>query len=95
MTGATHSAHRAGSLELTIAAIYALGQLANPTAFQRLAEKLGDDQDLDVMILDVFACDQSPEAIERLNEGLSSHQAHLRNAAKQRLRDMGGKSVRY
>ena len=82
-----------GSLELTIAAIYALGQLANPTAFQRLAEKLGSDPDLDIMILDVFAADQSPEAIERLNEGLSSHYAHLRNAAKQRLRDMGGKTV--
>lgn len=82
-----------GSLELTIAAIYALGRLASPTAFQRLAEKLGADQDLDIMILDVFAADQSPEAIERLNEGLSSHYAHLRNAAKQRLRDMGGKAV--
>ena len=82
-----------GSLELTIAAIYALGQLASPTAFQRLAEKLGADTDLDIMILDVFAADQSPAAIERLNEGLSSHYAHLRNAAKQRLRDMGGKAV--
>ncbi|BBO78261.1 hypothetical protein DSCW_56780 [Desulfosarcina widdelii] len=82
-----------GSLELTIAAIYALGGLATPTAFQRLAEKLGADPDLDIMILDVFATDQSPEAIERLNEGLSSHFAHLRNAAKQRLRDMGGKAV--
>ncbi len=30
-----------GSLELTIAAIYALGQLASPTAFQRLAGKTG------------------------------------------------------
>ena len=82
-----------GSLELTIAAIYALGQLASPTAFQRLAEKLGADLDLDVMIMDVFAADQSPAAIERLNETLSSHYAHLRNAAKQRLRDMGGKAV--
>jgi CheY-like chemotaxis protein len=82
-----------GSLELTIAAIYALGQLASPTAFQRLAEKLGVDSDLDTMIMDVFAADQSPEAIERLNEALSSHYAHLRNAAKQRLRDMGGKAV--
>ena len=82
-----------GKLELTIAAIYALGQLASPTALQRLAEKLGDDPDLDVMILDVFAADQSPEAIERLNEGLCSHFAHLRNAAKQRMRDMGGKAV--
>ncbi len=45
------------------------------------------------MIMDVFAADQSPEAIERLNEALSSHYAHLRNAAKQRLQDMGGKAV--
>jgi CheY-like chemotaxis protein len=82
-----------GSLELTIAAIYALGQLASPTAFQRLAEKLGADPDLDIMILDVFSTDQSPAAIERLNEGLSSHYAHLRNAAKQRMRDMGAKAV--
>jgi CheY-like chemotaxis protein len=82
-----------GNLELTIAAIYALGQLASPTAFQRLAEKLGADPDLDTMIMDVFAADQSPEAIERLNEALSSHYAHLRNAAKQRMRDMGGKAV--
>ncbi len=82
-----------GSLELTIAAIYALGQMASPTAFQRLAEKLGDDQDLDIMILDVFATNQAPEAIERLNEGLSSHFAHQRNTAKQRLRDIGSKSV--
>ena len=82
-----------GNLELTIAAIYSLGQLATPTAFQRLAEKLGADQDLDIMILDVFATNQSPEAIERLNEGLSSHYAHLRNAAKQRLHDMSSKAV--
>ncbi|PIE67925.1 MAG: response regulator [Deltaproteobacteria bacterium] len=82
-----------GSLELTISAIYALGQLATPTAFQRLAEKLGADADLDIMILDVFTADQSPVAIERLNEALSSHYAHMRNAAKQRLRDMGGKAV--
>ncbi|WP_319407751.1 HEAT repeat domain-containing protein [uncultured Desulfosarcina sp.] len=82
-----------GSLELTIAAIYALGQLATPTAFQRLAEKLGADSDLDIMIMDVFTADQSPAAIERLNEALSSHFAHLRNAAKQRMRDMGGKAV--
>ncbi len=82
-----------GSLELTIAAIGALGQLASPTAYQRLAEKLGADPDLDIMILDAFAADQGPDAIERLNEALSSHYAHQRNAAKQRMRDMGGKAV--
>jgi len=82
-----------GSVELIIAAIQALGQLTTPTAIQRLAEKLGADKDLDYMILDVFACSQEPEALERLNAMLSAQHAHLRNAAKQHMVDMGSKSV--
>ncbi len=82
-----------GSVELIIAAIQSLGQLATPTAIQRLAEKLGADQDLDYMILNVFACSQEPEAMERLNAALSAQHAHLRNAGKQHLIDIGPKSV--
>ena len=82
-----------GSVELIIAAIQALGQLATPTAVQRLAEKLGADKDLDYMILDVFACSQEPEALERLNAMLSAQHAHLRNAGKQHMTDIGPKSV--
>lgn len=83
----------AGSVELIIAAIQALGQLSTPTAIQRLAEKLGVDKDLDYMILDVFACSQEPEALERLNSMLSAQQAHLRNAGKQHMIDIGPKAV--
>jgi len=82
-----------GSVELIIAAIQALGMLNTPTAIQRLADKLGVDQDLDYMILDVFACSQEPEALERLNTMLSAQQAHLRNAGKQHLTQIGPKSV--
>lgn len=82
-----------GSVELIIAAIQALGQLSTPTAIQRLAEKLGADKDLDYMILDVFACAQEPEALERLNATLSAQHAHLRNAGKQHLTDIGPKAV--
>ncbi len=82
-----------GSVELIIAAIQALGQLSTPTAIQRLFEKLGADKDLDFMILDVFACSQEPEALERLNSMLSAQQAHLRNAGKQHLIDIGPKAV--
>lgn len=82
-----------GSVELIIAAIQALGQLSTPTAIQRLAEKLGADTDLDYMILDVFACSQEPEALERLNSMLSAQQAHLRNAGKQHMTDIGPKAV--
>jgi CheY-like chemotaxis protein len=82
-----------GSVELIIAAIQALGQLNTPTAIQRLADKLGADQDLDYMILDVFACSQEPEALERLNAMLSAQHAHLRNAGKQHLIKIGPKAV--
>lgn len=83
----------AGSAELIIAAIQALGQLNTPTAIQRLADKLGADPDLDYMILDVFACSQEPEALERLNTMLSAQHAHLRNAGKQHLTQIGPKAV--
>ena len=83
----------ASSVELVIAAIQALGTLSTPTAIQRLAEKLGADHDLDYMILDVFAASQEPEALDRLNDTLSAQLAHLRNAGKQRLLDIGRKAV--
>lgn len=82
-----------GSVELTIAAIYALGNLGTPTAIQRLSEKLGADSDLDLMIMGVFAGSQSPESIERLNDTLSSQHARLRNIGKQRMIEMGVKTV--
>jgi CheY-like chemotaxis protein len=67
--------------------------LGNPTALQRLAQKLGGDQDLDNMILDVFSRSQEPEALEQLNATLSAQQAHIRNSGKQRLVDIGPKVV--
>lgn len=82
-----------GSVELIIAAIQALGQLRTPTAIQRLAEKMGDDHDLDYIIIDVFARSQEPDALGRLNALLSAQHAHLRNAAKQRLTQIGPKAV--
>ena len=82
-----------GNVELILTAIQALGQLGTPTAIQRLAEKLGAEKDLDYMILNVFAYSQEPEAIEKLNATLSAQMAHLRNAGKQHLTDMGRKAV--
>jgi CheY-like chemotaxis protein/HEAT repeat protein len=82
-----------GSIELIIAAIQALGQLATPTAIQRLGDKLGSEKDLDYMILDVLACSQESEALERLNGTLSAQHAHIRNAGKQHLIGIGPKAV--
>ena len=80
-------------VELVIAAIEALGQLGTPTAVQRLSEKLDDDPDLDRMILHVFQKAPGPEALEKLNSCLSSHHAHIRNAAKQILIQLGSRAV--
>jgi CheY-like chemotaxis protein/HEAT repeat protein len=82
-----------GSVTLIIAAIQALGQLESPTAIQRLFEKLGADHDLDTLILDVLARSQVPDAIEKLNETLTSHHAHVRNLGKQHLVQIGSKAV--
>jgi CheY-like chemotaxis protein len=81
------------SVELIIAAIQTLGQLGTPTAYQRLSEKLGEDRDLDLMILEVFTNSQNDEALKRLNATVSSQQARLRNAGKQCLIQIGAKAV--
>ncbi|MEJ2640235.1 MAG: HEAT repeat domain-containing protein [Desulfosarcinaceae bacterium] len=80
-------------VELVIAAIEALGQLGTPTALKRLSEKLDEDPDLDLMILNVFKKAPGPEALEKLNGCLSSHHAHIRNAAKQILIQLGSRAV--
>ena len=79
--------------ELVVAAIKALGELASPTAIQRLSEKLNEDHDLDLLILNEFSRAQTPEALNKLNSCLSSHYAHQRTAAKQRLIKIGNKVV--
>jgi CheY-like chemotaxis protein len=80
-------------VELVIAAIEALGALGTPTAIIRLSEKLDDDPDLDMMILNVFQKAPGPEALGKLNGCLSSHHAHIRNAAKQILIQLGSRAV--
>jgi CheY-like chemotaxis protein len=82
-----------GSADLIITAIRALGQVGTRTALQRLSDKLGADQDLDYMILDVMAASQEPEALELINATLSAHHAQVRNAGKQRLIRIGPKAV--
>ncbi len=82
-----------GNSKLVCASVRTLGRLGSPTATKRLAERVGRDSDLDLMILDVFAKIQTPEALEKLNETLGSHHAHLRTAGKQKLIEVGVKAV--
>ena len=81
--------------EITILAIHTLGELATPETIQKLAEKTGEDPDLDLVIVNTIAKIQIPEALEKLNELLGSTLAHLRTIAKQKLSEIGLISVRF
>jgi len=79
--------------ELIITAIHALGQVGTPTAMHRLAERMGTDNELDLMILGIFADVQDQVSLEKLNDTLRSHHAHMRIYAKDELIRIGSKAV--
>ncbi|SDN88731.1 HEAT repeat-containing protein [Desulfonauticus submarinus] len=80
---------------LMLAAIKALGQIGSPTAIKRLSEKMGQDPNIDLLILDIFGKIQDSLSLTKLNETLSSHYAHLRNYAKNKLVKIGSKVVPF
>ncbi len=79
--------------ELIIAAIFALGQVGTQTAMHRLAERMGTDNELDLLILGIFADVQDQVSLEKLNDTLRSHHAHMRIYAKDELIRIGSKCV--
>lgn len=83
----------AANRDLIIAAVQSLGQVGTPTAMHRLAERMGTDNELDYMILSIFADVQDPVSLEKINDTLRSHYAHMRNYAKQELVRIGPKAV--
>jgi CheY-like chemotaxis protein len=82
-----------GNRILIISATKALGKLATPTAMLRLAERMGTDNQLDLLILDIFAKVQDSISLDKLNEAMRSHYAHLRTYAKKTLVSIGPKAV--
>ena len=82
-----------GNRTLTIAAIRALGKMGTPTAMLRLAERMGSDNQLDALILNIFSQVQDAVALDKLNESMRSHYAHLRTHAKKVLVNIGAKAV--
>ena len=66
---------------------------ASPTALQRLAEFLGKDEAMDMLILDIVATIQDDLSLEILNKTLQSRSAVLRNYSKAKLIALGSKAV--
>jgi CheY-like chemotaxis protein len=83
----------AANRELIIAAIHSLGQVGTPTAMHRLAERMGTDNEIDFMILSIFTEVQDQVSLEKLNDTIRSHYAHMRSYAKQELVNIGPKAV--
>jgi len=79
--------------ELITAAIHALGQVGTHTAMHRLAERMGTDNELDLIILGIFADVQDQVSLDKLNDTLRSHYAHMRIYAKDELIRIGVKAV--
>ena len=83
----------AANREFIVAAIQALGQIGDPSAMHRLAERMGTDNELDLMILSIFAEVQDAVSLDKLNNTLRSHHAHMRTYAKKELVRIGNKAV--
>lgn len=83
----------AADRDLIIAAIHALGQVGTNTAMHRLAERMGTDNELDLIILGIFAEVQDQVSLEKLNDTLRSHYAHMRIYAKDELVRIGVKAA--
>lgn len=85
----------AANRELIIAAVQSLGMVGTPTAMHRLAERMGTDNEIDFLILSIFAEVQDQVSLEKLNETLASHYAHMRTYAKKELLNIGPKAVPF
>ncbi len=83
----------AANRQLIIAAIQALGQVGTPTAMHRLAERMGTDNEIDYLILSIFSEVQDQISLEKLNDTIRSHYAHMRTYAKTELVRIGPKAV--
>ncbi|MDH4317690.1 MAG: response regulator [Desulfobulbaceae bacterium] len=81
--------------DLIVTAITALGQVGTETAMKRLAGRMGTDNQLDILILKVFAQVRDAVALGQLNEALRSHHAGMRTFAKQELTALGPKSIPF
>ncbi len=79
--------------DLITSAIQALGQVGTHTAMHRLAERMGTDNELDLIILGIFADVQDQVSLDKLNDTLRSHYAHMRIYAKDELIRIGVKAV--
>lgn len=84
----------AGSREVVIAAVRAMGQIKTPGAIDHLSKRLGGDSEIDDIITDILAKADTPTALEKLNETLASSKADVRTAGKKKMLAVGVTALR-
>jgi len=83
----------AANRRIIIKAVEAMGRLATPEALEQLARRMGTDNELDMMILHIFAETQDDFSLAQLNEALRSPFAQARTFAKQQLTGVGARAL--
>lgn len=79
--------------ELTVAAIAAIGRIGTSEAMNALADRMGTDTEIDLLILGVFGNVQDATSLKHLNAALRSPHTRMRGLAKEKLAAIGEKSV--
>ncbi len=82
-----------GSRELVVTAIKALANIESEMSVRYLADRMGTDSDLDMLILDAFAVLQDQQALEELAATLRVPHANIRNRARSNLIKIGAKAI--
>lgn len=81
--------------KLKLAAVYALADMGGPSAIKKLCETLNGASTTDLVVIETLAQLQDRQCLETLSELLSSRYVDLRNAAIDRLIDIGPKAIPF
>lgn len=79
--------------DFIMTAVHALGQMGTPPAMNKLAERMGTDTTLDLLILAIFAEVRDTLSLEKLNGALRSSYVQIRTYAKLELVRIGAEVV--
>ena len=83
----------AANRRIIMKAVEALGRMPTPEALEQLARRIGTDNELDLMILRIFAETRDDFSLAQLNEALQSPFAEARTFAKQQLTRVGVRTL--
>jgi len=79
--------------KLVFITIQALAKIETPESMQILANRMGKEEDVDLILLEKFSEVQDSISLRKLNEAMQSYSPVLRNFAKNKMDKIGKKMV--